>query len=173
MWPKDSFHGFVLCFPVKYKYFLLFSKKALCDDWWIFNLISTVPWNIVCAIYIYIMPGCTWEIGNTNNKYDKLSILVLFCSMQFLEVALWISRQEEAHLEEHSPRLSPTLLLPKRPLSKCSFYRLITLAGTMQCGDTQTSAEVFIFNFGAPTQAQKRRMTLAAALLIYSFPIVA
>ena len=44
-----------------------------------------------------------------------------------------------------------TLLLPKRPLSKCSFYRLITLAGTMHCGDTQTSAEVFIFNIVAPT----------------------
>ena len=49
-----------------------------------------------------------------------------------------------------------TLLLPKRPLSKCSFYRLITLTGTMQCGDTQTSFEVFIFNFSAPTQAQRR-----------------
>ena len=65
-----------------------------------------------------------------------------------------------------------TLLLPKRPLSKCSFYRLITLTGTMQCGDTQTSLEVFIFNFSAPTQAQ-RRLSLAAALLIYLFPIIA
>ena len=133
MWPKDSFHGFVLWFPVKYKYFLLFSKKALCDDWWIFNLISTVPWNIVCASYIYIMPGCTWEIGNTNNKYDKLSILLLvLCNAVFRSRIVNFQTRGGTFRGTLYKAIS-TLLLPKRPLSKCSFYRLITSPGTMQC----------------------------------------
>ena len=110
--------------------------------------------GILCVPFIFIL--CLAALGEQEIQTTKM------INFQFCSCAVQCSFQKSnvklpdwrRHIQRNTFQgylLSPTLLLPKRPLSKCSFYRLITLAGTMHCGDTQTSAEVFIFNIVAPT----------------------